>query len=158
MSFCMELEVVADLKLWNRYFCWKQNVTFFSFTDCLWRQIKCHCASWSLLVTHVNQKDISLSGRLKSKQPAVDHTTPTPQKKILCFSYITKLLGCWVKKGSQEVKKKKKKKIFQLTSTSYRLLNACVRDKFYPICAWALAPYSCISYWGLIVWLLLVKT
>jgi len=42
---------------------------------------------------------LALSGRLRSKQPTEDHNT---KKKIyiciLYFSYITKFLGCWVKK------------------------------------------------------------
>lgn len=95
MSSCIKLEVFVHFKLWHRgTFCWKQNVTFFSFTDCLGREIKCHCVSWNLLVTRVNQKDISFS----QWETEVYATCSRQINPNLCFSYKTKLFGCWVKK------------------------------------------------------------
>lgn len=146
LSSYMKLEVVVHFKLWHRgTFCWKQNVTFFSFTDCLWREIKCHCFPWNLLVTHVNQKDISFS----QWETEVYATCSKEEKKSLVLDIKQScLVAGWEKKGKKKVVKnwfwvlfkntkkklmpletpnknpRKQLYVFQLASTGYRLLSA----------------------------------
>lgn len=164
MSSCIKLEVVVHFKLWHRgTFCWKQNVTFFSFTDCRGREIKCHCVSWNLLVTRVNQKDISFS------QWETEVYATCSRQKTPTFVLVTKqsCLDAGWKKRSQELvlsafqkhqinesllkhpTKTPRKKTLQLSISFYKLQITYFRDKFYPTSAQVLAHNSSVSCWGL---------